>query len=71
MRLAGLGVIAGVMLAVPLAQLLTTLLFGVAATDPVTFLSVGLGVFLVCATACCVPARRALAIQPTEALRID
>jgi putative ABC transport system permease protein len=70
-RLAMIGVIVGVVLALPLARLLQTLLFGVTASDPVTFVFVSVGLVLVAAPACCLPARRALAVDPAEALRLD
>jgi putative ABC transport system permease protein len=54
-----------------LTQLLRTLLFGVTATDPVTFLAVGLALVLVAAAACYVPASRALKVDPMQALRVD
>jgi putative ABC transport system permease protein len=70
-RLAAIGVIVGVLLALPLARLLETLLFGVTASDPVTFVCVSVGLVLVAAPACYLPARRALAVDPAEALRLD
>jgi putative ABC transport system permease protein len=68
-RLAAWGIILGISLAVPAAHLLKTLLFGVTATDPVTFLSVSTGLPVVGAAACYGPARRAIRIGPAEALR--
>jgi putative ABC transport system permease protein len=56
-------------LAVPAARLLKTLLFGVTATDPTTFLLVSSGLVVVGAIAGYVPARRAVKIGPAEALR--
>ena len=64
--LAGAGVTVGVLAALPVVRLLRALLFGINATDPATFLSVSLGLLLVA-----VPARRALRIDPAEALRLD
>jgi putative ABC transport system permease protein len=71
LKLAGFGVIAGIVLAVPLTRLLRALLFGVTATDPVTFLFVSVALVLVAAVACYLPARRALKVDPVEALRFD
>jgi putative ABC transport system permease protein len=68
-KLALVGVILGVSLALPAAHLLKTVLFGVTATDPMTFLSVSSGLVVVGAIACYVPARRAVRIGPAEALR--
>ena len=69
MTLAVAGIIAGISVAIPAARLLKTLLFGVTATDPLTFLTVSGGLAVVGAAACYVPARRALKIGPAEALR--
>jgi putative ABC transport system permease protein len=71
MKLAGLGVMVGVALAMPLTGLLRALLFGVTATDPVTFLFVSLALVTVAAAACYLPASRALKVDPVEALRVD
>jgi putative ABC transport system permease protein len=68
-KLALLGILVGISLAVPAAHLLKALLFGVSATDPITFLSASGGLVLVGAIASYVPARRALKIGPAEALR--
>ena len=71
LKLALAGVIAGLVLAVPLTSLLRALLFGVTATDPVTFLTVTAALILVTAAACYVPASRALKVDPVESLRVD
>jgi len=71
LTLAGAGVIAGTVVALGFTRLLRALLFGVTATDPVTFLSVSLALVLVAAAACYVPATRALRIDPSKALRLD
>jgi len=71
LTLAGCGVIAGTVAALPLTQLLRTLLFGVTATDPVTFLFVSVILVVVAAAACFVPASRAVDADPVEALRVD
>jgi putative ABC transport system permease protein len=71
LKLAGLGVIMGVVLALALTRLLRALLFGITATDPVTFVGVGLVLVLVAAAACYLPARRALRVDPAAALRVD
>jgi putative ABC transport system permease protein len=70
-KLTGLGVLVGIAVALPATRLLRTLLFGVTPNDGVTFLSVSLGLVLVAAGACYVPARRALKIHAAEALRSE
>jgi predicted permease len=71
LKLAALGVALGVILALPLTSLLRALLFGVTATDPVTFIGVGAGLLLVAAAACYVPLSRALKVDPASVLRIE
>ena len=54
-----------------LASTLSGLLFGVRATDPVTFTFVALLLAAVSLVACYVPARRAVKVDPTIALRSE
>jgi putative ABC transport system permease protein len=70
-RLIAGGVIAGTVAALMLSRVLRTFLFGVGATDPATFLAVGLVFGAVALLACWVPMRRAAAVSPTEALRYE
>jgi putative ABC transport system permease protein len=67
----GLGVAAGLALALPLMHFVRTLLFGVTPTDPLTFGLVALALVLVALLACYMPARRAIGVAPVEALRLD
>ncbi|HZT61099.1 MAG TPA: ABC transporter permease [Pyrinomonadaceae bacterium] len=67
--LIGLGVALG--LALFLSGEFSGLLFGVKATDPLTFASVGLLLALVALAACLVPARRATKVEPVVALRSE
>jgi putative ABC transport system permease protein len=69
MRLAVAGVALGVGAALAMARLITSLLFGVGATDPPTFVGVALLQMLVALIACYVPARRATRLDPIAALR--
>jgi predicted permease len=67
--LIGIGVgLAGALL---LTRLMTTLLFGVTATDAVTYITVALTLIIVALIACCIPARRATKVDPLIALRFE
>jgi putative ABC transport system permease protein len=68
LTLIGLGV--GVVGAWWLARAGSSVLFGVTATDPLTFISVSTLLTLVAAAACYLPARRALKVDPITALRM-
>jgi len=71
MGLTLIGAMLGVMLAVAVTRLLTSLLYGVTATDPVTFAAVVLFVISVAVLACYLPARRATRVDPMTALRCE
>jgi ABC-type antimicrobial peptide transport system permease subunit len=59
----------GIGLALGLSRLIASLLFGVSATDAVVFTAVPLALGIVALVACFVPARRAAAVDPMDALR--
>jgi putative ABC transport system permease protein len=66
-----LGVLAGVAGALAVTQLTSSLLFEVSALDPVAFAAAALGLLAVGLLAAAVPARRAVRVDPTIALRSD
>jgi putative ABC transport system permease protein len=63
------GIALGVAAALALTRVVSRLLFGIAASDPATFLAVSLLLLVVALAACYVPARRAMRIDPIVALR--
>jgi len=67
--LAGAGVVVGIFGALALTRLLSTLLFQVTPTDPVTFAAAPAILLGVAALACWIPARRAASLDPVRALR--
>jgi ABC-type antimicrobial peptide transport system permease subunit len=70
-KMALTGVAVGLAAAVGLTRLMTSVLFGVSATDPLTFGGVALLLALVALAAAYIPARRATRVDPLVALRYE
>jgi len=70
-KLAMMGVVVGIAVALALTRLMSTLLFGVSATDPTTFAGVALLLAVVALAASYVPVRRAMKLDPVVALRYE
>jgi len=71
MVLVGIGIAAGVVLSLAMARLFAGLLFGITATDPLTFVGVAALLGLVAFVANYLPARRAASADPMVALRYE
>ena len=71
LKLALIGVVIGIVGALVLARFLSSLLFGIKPTDPLTFVAVSLILSAVALVACYIPARRVAEVDPMVALRYE
>jgi predicted permease len=71
LKLTLIGVAIGVALALGVARLISSFLFGVKPTDPLTYAAVAVGLSAIALLACYIPARRAMKVDPLVALRYE
>jgi ABC-type antimicrobial peptide transport system permease subunit len=71
MRLGAAGLAMGIAGALAVTRVLDSLLFGVSASDPLTFATVSAALITVLVLAAYLPARRATRVDPIVALRAD
>jgi putative ABC transport system permease protein len=71
LELTGAGVVLGLLGALALTRVMSALLFGISATDVITFGLVPVLLIVVAFVACLIPARRATTVDPQIALRVD
>jgi len=69
MRMSASGIVVGLLAALAVSRIMASLVYGVPARDPVTFVSVAVALTIVALAACAVPARRASRVDPMVALR--
>src|SRR5579872_4675161 len=70
-QLTAIGGVTGIVAALALARLMSSLLFGVRRSEPLTFVAVAVLLAIVSGAACYIPARRAVRVDPIVALRYE
>ncbi|HLK18984.1 MAG TPA: FtsX-like permease family protein, partial [Bryobacteraceae bacterium] len=71
LRLSLIGIAVGITGAFALSRILSRFLYGVAASDPITYIGVAVLLLVVALVASYIPARRAIRIDPVAALRAE
>jgi len=71
LRLTGIGLGIGLVAAFGAARVLSPLLYGIGANDPATMTAVAMGLAVIALTACYLPARKAMKVDPSVALRYE
>jgi ABC-type antimicrobial peptide transport system permease subunit len=71
MLVVGVGLLTGIVAAIALTRVMSSLLFGVSATDPVTYFAVICALIVAALLASYLPARRAANLDPMRVLRVE
>ena len=71
LRLTAIGLGIGLVAALAAARLLSPLLYGIGANDPATMAAVAVGLAAIALSACYLPARKAMRVEPSLALRYE